>query len=286
MTLGLDLGANSIGWALIADVEKRIVASGVRVFPEGVDKFDTKKEKSKSEDRRMSRGMRRQTARRSRRKRLLRGGVVTAGLWPANLAEALRIGALDPYQLRRRGLDHALTPYEFGRALLHINQRRGFLSNRKQDRERKAEIKGMLAEINVLTGKINSANCRTLGEYLAKQLEADPLAPVRKQHTRRDMFEQEFELLWETQAKYHPQLLTETLKYGVLGRQPSVRNPVPRPKGAASLDMFGLHGLIFFQRPLYWPKSVVGQCELEPNRNALRKGRPLGTTIPPAPGRQ
>ena len=42
-TLGLDLGPNSIGWALIeegADAEKsRIVDMGVRVFPEGVDAF-------------------------------------------------------------------------------------------------------------------------------------------------------------------------------------------------------------------------------------------------------
>ena len=44
-TLGLDLGANSIGWSLVAD--DRIVAAGVRVFPEGVDNFDTRKEKPK-----------------------------------------------------------------------------------------------------------------------------------------------------------------------------------------------------------------------------------------------
>ena len=31
-----------------------------------------------------------------------------------------------------------------------------------------------------------------------------------------------------------------------------------------ALDAFGLFGLIFFQRPMYWPKSVVGLCELEP----------------------
>ncbi|MFN9112629.1 MAG: type II CRISPR RNA-guided endonuclease Cas9, partial [Bacteroidota bacterium] len=30
------------------------------------------------------------------------------------------------------------------------------------------------------------------------------------------------------------------------------------------LDLFGLHGLIFFQRKMYWRTSVIGRCELEP----------------------
>ena len=62
ITLGLDLGPNSIGWALIDEDEKQIVDLGVRVFPEGVENFDTKKEQSKNENRRLARSMRRQTA--------------------------------------------------------------------------------------------------------------------------------------------------------------------------------------------------------------------------------
>jgi len=62
--LGFDLGANSIGWALV-ESDKRIIASGVRVFPEGVDHFDTKKEKPKMEARRVARAMRRQIIRRA-----------------------------------------------------------------------------------------------------------------------------------------------------------------------------------------------------------------------------
>jgi CRISPR-associated protein Cas1 len=44
--LGLDLGPNSIGWALVLDDqenESRLVDTGVRVFTEGLDKFDTGK---------------------------------------------------------------------------------------------------------------------------------------------------------------------------------------------------------------------------------------------------
>jgi len=48
ITLGLDLGPNSIGWALIREdsddpSQSGIVDVGVRVFPEGVDAFDTSK---------------------------------------------------------------------------------------------------------------------------------------------------------------------------------------------------------------------------------------------------
>ena len=41
----------------------------------------------------------------------------------------------DPFALRAKGLDQALLPEEFARALFHINQRRGFKSNRKTDKK-------------------------------------------------------------------------------------------------------------------------------------------------------
>ena len=55
MILGLDLGPNSIGWALVDVQGHRIAASGARVFPEGVDAFDTAKEKSRTQERRVKR---------------------------------------------------------------------------------------------------------------------------------------------------------------------------------------------------------------------------------------
>ena len=53
--------------------------------------------------------------------------------------------ACDPYRLRAEGLDRRLEPHEIGRALLHINQRRGFRSNRRADRKAKADEKGKIA---------------------------------------------------------------------------------------------------------------------------------------------
>ena len=139
IVLGLDLGPNSIGWALIKDdsddpENSELIDLGVRVFPEGVDAFDTGKEKSRNEDRRVARGMRRQVLRRVRRRRYLRQALIEAGLWPADETEQAKLYALNPYPLRAKALNEKLTPHEIGRVLLHLNQRRGFLSNRKKDR--------------------------------------------------------------------------------------------------------------------------------------------------------
>ena len=285
--LGLDLGPNSIGWALVDDdldnpAESRLVDLGVRVFPEGVDNFDTGKELSKNEGRRIARGMRRQIRRRARRRRLLRTSLIEAGLWPADEAAESELYQLDPYELRARALSERLEPFEIGRVLLHLNQRRGFLSNRKKDRGDK-EVQGMLAEINENERERKEGGFDTIGAWLAdKQANMDHAARhegdhVRNRHLARQQYEDEFEAIWTAQAEHHPNLLTDQLKYGSVGKQPYPVKPIPRPdkqgrdefsrrRAKLLLQAFGLHGLVFFQRPMYWPKSVVGLCELEPKQ--------------------
>jgi CRISPR-associated endonuclease Csn1 len=266
-TLGLDIGSNSIGWALIDGPNKRIVATGVRVFPEGVDRDQKGGELSKNETRRVARGMRRQIARRARRKRKLRDALVIAGLLPADPAAQRELDGSDPYHLRRRALDEKLEPFEIGRLLIHLNQRRGFLSNRKADKQKKKEDSETLAEISALAAEIAQAGHRTLGEHLAAAYQADSLVRIRGKHTRRDMYEQEFEVIWEEQRKHHPELLTDELKNGTRGTQSYPRAPERVGHDAATaLRHVGLHGLIFFQRAMYWPKSIVGQCELDPKQ--------------------
>ena len=49
--LGLDLGTNSIGWAIIDDGAKKIIDCGVRIFPEGVNRDTKGAEVSKNETR-------------------------------------------------------------------------------------------------------------------------------------------------------------------------------------------------------------------------------------------
>ena len=69
--LGLDLGTNSIGWALIED--NVILGMGSRIFPEGVVNLGEGegRETSKNASRTEARGVRRQIFRRRLRKRYL-----------------------------------------------------------------------------------------------------------------------------------------------------------------------------------------------------------------------
>lgn len=274
--LGLDLGPNSVGWALISEDGKnpdhsKIIDLGVRVFTEGVDAFDTGKEKSRNEDRRNSRGMRRQVARRARRTRYLKQALIDKGLFPKDSATQEELLNSDPYELRARALDAPLTPHEIGRVLLHLNQRRGFLSNRKKDRG-DSEVKGMLAEISELAAEIEQSGARTFGEYLHRKRQHDEFDRVRNLHTRRDWFEDEFAKIWDAQQPHHKELLTNQLRYGLKGSQSYPRKPTDRGRNDELLDLYGLHGLIFFQRTMYWPKSVVGLCELESKEKRCPRG--------------
>lgn len=279
--LGLDLGSASIGWALVDTTASTIVASGVRVFPEGVDRDKQGGEVSKNENRRRVRGQRRQIARRARRKRVLRAALVEAGLYPPDASAQARLEAdLDPYDLRARAVAERLEPFEIGRCLVHLAQRRGFLSNRRSDRSKKSEKSKLLAAMSQLAEEIEGSGSPTLGTYLARSIAARCGAPggpdgaggpvatpdhrVRGRHTRRQMYDQEFDAIWSTQAPFHPDLLTDDLKYGQRGRQEFPAKPVHPRKGTTHLQHFGLHGILFFQRPMYWPKDAVGFCELEP----------------------
>lgn len=244
--LGLDIGSTSIGWALVEDRggTGEILASGVRVFPEGVDRDQQGGEQSKSQSRREARGARRQHARRSRRKRELIEYLKDIGLLPTDKHGFERVVEMNPYPLRARGLSEPLEAHEIGRVLMHLNQRRGFRSNRKTDKAKPNETKGMLAEISTLAERIDKTGCQTLGEYLYK-LSQNRIKPgegepptIRNRHTRRDMYEEEFTRILEAQQAHHPDLLTKEV--------------VER-----------LHRLIFFQREMYWPMSMVGACDLE-----------------------
>lgn len=277
VTLGLDIGSNSVGWALIDEAAGKMLGIGVRVFPEGVDRDTSGAEHPKNEQRRIVRGHRRQIARRARRKAAVRKALIDVGWWTGESVEA--IASTDPYELRSRGLDQALTLPEFGRVLLHLSQRRGFLSNRKADRGRAKENSATLLEISALKDSIEQSGARTLGEYLHR-LRLDAGTPnaiqIRNKHTLRLMFEDEFEALWTAQERFHPELRDEAraLKYGRQGRQAYPREPKPlkrRREGNTILQEYGFHGLLFFQRSLYWPKSVIGRCELEPREKRCER---------------
>ncbi len=264
--LGLDLGVQSIGWALVdVNAEGRPIGlrrAGVRCFESGVGsetQIEMGKDESANAARRLARLQRRQAWRHARRRKKVFGILQAAGLLPAGtvstpadrdallkkldrelLSElglcADRIGAhLLPYRLRAAALDRALPAHALGRALYHLAQRRGFLSNRKSvtDDDKKGEVKAGIAELH---NKMVDAGARTLGEYLAT---LDPEEErIRARWTdRKTMLLPEFQAIWAAQSAHHA-FLTAELKEN-------------------------LFRAIFFQRPLKSQKSLVGWCDLE-----------------------
>jgi len=137
--LALDLGTTSLGWAMVqldkTNNPNAIIKAGVRIFsdgrePAGKGQIGT----SLAATRRAARAMRRRRDRLLKRKVRMEKTLIDHGFFPANEAERKALVTLNPYDLRAKGLDKALTPAEFARAIFHINQRRGFKSNRKTDK--------------------------------------------------------------------------------------------------------------------------------------------------------
>jgi CRISPR-associated endonuclease Csn1 len=242
-TLGLDLGTNSVGWAMVAREGEvfengRCILAGVRVFPEGVPNLNEKKEQAPGQTRREKRSLRRVTYRRRQRRHLLRRILTDKGLLPCDSQAIAALMKANPYELRARGLAEPLKPHEIGRALYHLCQRRGFKSNRKTASDDENKVTKDAGE---LQAEIEEAGCRTLGQYRAKRIaqkEDGDGVRVRGRYTLRAMYEHEFETLWAAQAQHRPDLLTDALKAQV-------------------------HEAIFYQRPLRFDPEVIGDCELE-----------------------
>lgn len=270
LILGLDIGTNSIGWALLevkGQDQGRIVGSGVRVYEAGMEGLiEQGKEESRNKNRRDARLYRRNLQRRARRMGGLWALLQSSGLLPEGKAEGIlpkldkglsetwtkklgldtrdKVGEktqfshVFPYFLRARALDEKLSCHELGRALYHLAQRRGFLSNRKAAPKKKEEEKGMKAEISELQGKINESDVRTLGEYFSRLNPEE--GRIRSKHTSRKMYQEEFEAIWNAQSPHYPTILTEELKKKV-------------------------SHAIFYQRPLKIRKEFIGTCEHEHN---------------------
>ena len=134
--LALDLGSTSLGWAMIrlnaASEPTAVIKAGVRIFSDGRNPKDGS---SLAVTRREARGMRRRRDRLLKRKARMMQTLVAHGFFPADATKRKELETINPYSLRAKGLDEALKPEEFARALFHINQRRGFKSNRKTDKK-------------------------------------------------------------------------------------------------------------------------------------------------------
>ncbi|MBN9464021.1 MAG: type II CRISPR RNA-guided endonuclease Cas9 [Brevundimonas sp.] len=155
-----------------------------------------------------------------------------------NADEAKLVETRDPYVLRARALDERLEPREIGRALFHLNQRRGFKSNRKAERGRKENEDGKIETgAKALDAAMHDAGARTLGEFLngreTKRVRMGGENQTYDFYPQRRHVEAEFEEIWSAQAHHHPDLLTDEAKAA-------------------------LHRILFFQRDL--KDQEVGKC--------------------------
>ncbi len=275
--LGLDLGTNSIGWALIDDVQNKIVGIGSRIFPMGVENLGEGegREISKNAGRTGARGVRRQFFRRRLRKKILLKSLSDNNMCPIDTADfedwkktkqfpsdkLANWFALNPYELRQKALNEKLTLEEIGRIFYHLIQRRGFLSNSRksggEDDEKGTIYKGVAKEGKIgITETQESIQDKTLGSYLFEiypkenQPFQDGLERIRNRYTTRKMYVEEFELIWNKQSQFHLNL-NEDLKTLFGGRK---------------LDGYKEDGILFHQRPLRSQKHLVGNCSFEPTK--------------------
>lgn len=264
--LGLDLGTNSIGWAIVEREGETfsLKDKGVRIFQEGV-KIEKGVEGSKAAERTKFRSARRIKFRRKLRKiELLKALTefdycpqLTEGdlkLWrykkqyPLN-KEFVEWWRTDdktrktPYFYRNKAVTEKLNlenredRYVIGRAFYHIVQRRGFLSNRLEGKkETLGDVKKEIAGINEQKGE------QTLGQFFyGKYLKGEK---IRDTYTHREEhYLEEFNRICEFQNL--PLELVAKVKKA-----------------------------IFYQRPLRSQKGLVGKCVFEKNRTRCSVSRP------------
>lgn len=279
-TLGLDLGSNSLGWAILDDITGDILGKGVVVFPEGIDAANDTLE-TPAAIRRAARMGRRMKFRRKTRKWQLLKVLLENGMCPLRpeeletwkktgaypLANKAFLGwlratdASNPYCDRAAAAEGKVEPFTLGRALYHICQRRGFKSSRKDGAaeidEETGEAKkpdkklgAVKADVARLTEEIAAAGVQTLGQYFYRRLEAEKgkvaKSRIRGRYTGRlEHYEKEFTVIMDAQ--------------GIAGDDPL---------------RVQLHRSIFMQRPLRSQKHLVGNCPLEPGNPRAQIGHP------------
>jgi CRISPR-associated endonuclease Csn1 len=265
--LGLDLGTNSVGWAVVdkeKDEQFRLIDKGVRIFQEGV-KSEKGKEISRAAERTGYRSARRNKYRRKLRKIKLLQALCEFGYCPALSKEELNDwrykkiypknkafldwqrtneeSSINPYYFRALAVEQKLDlsqeeeRYQLGRAFYHMVQRRGFLSNRLEGtKESEGAVKKSIAEINKAKGS------RTLGQFFyEKYLKGEKIRDIYTH--REEHYLDEFKTITKFQE------LPDTFAEKV-------------------------HKAIFFQRPLKSQKGLIGKCVFETNKPKCPISRP------------
>lgn len=260
--LGLDLGTNSIGWAITEqqDDNYTLLDKGVDIFQEGVARTKSGEEpmvKTRTDARALRRHYHRRRLRKIELLKVLIANDLCSYLdkeqldnwrykkqYPLNDEFMLWLRSSDsnnPYADRYKALTEQLNlsvtadRYALGRALYHLSQRRGFLSNRKEEGGDNGAIKGAIKQLDE---DMAAAGCGYLGEFYYKLFLAGEKIRTGDGYGyagRIAHYEKEFKAICEKQN------LSEELQNA-------------------------LHRAIFFQRPLKSQKGLVGNCTFEKDK--------------------
>lgn len=259
--VGLDVGVSSVGVAIIQEEKNKKVIKelAVRIVPEDPNfqgKFYSGNTASKNLLRTTSRGIRRGYQRTKLRKSKLYSFLKELKMFPDE--ELIKLDELSLYKLRNDSLERKLSLQEFGRILIHLNQRRGFLSNRKSKtaEENSSEYKQTIAQLE------NNLKNKTIGQQLYSELlEADSLQNItlRKRTYLRSSYIEEFERIWNFQKTFYPEILT--------GDSAS--------KNKSSVYQKLKSEILFYQRPLKSQKGLVCDCAFEKHHKAISKSSPF-----------
>lgn len=218
--LGLDLGTNSIGWAVVNEGEKEnekssIVKLGVRVNPLTVDEL-TNFEKGKSittnADRTLKRSMRRNLQRyKLRRENLIEALKENHIISDESiLTENGNRTTFETYRFRAKAATEEIPLDAFARVLLMINKKRGYKSSRKAKSTEEGQlIDGMavakqLYEKDLTPGQFTLALLKSGKNYVPSFYRSD--------------LQNEFDKIWNFQSEFYPSILTESLKKNLEGK--------------------------------------------------------------------
>ena len=248
--LGLDLGVGSIGSAVIALDEENnatdIIDAGVRIFEvsEGAEK------------RRIKRTARKNLVRTRKRLELLAKILYENNLWANETPEGTRkLRAKSPYEIRYNALYGQLeNPHYIGRAILHLAKHRGagFVSASQEIKEEVLEEgerpKKKLSTYDMMSKHLQESNSQTIGEFFYKRIqESYENKDYNKRVVRqrkyalannivdyaipRYLVKDEFNIIWDRQSKYFPQMQKEGLKQQVYNILFYEKNAVPYATG-------------------------------------------------------
>ena len=272
--LGIDTGTNSLGWAVVDKDDAgdyTLVRKGSLIFQEGV-KIEKGIESSKASERTGHKALRKHYFRRRLRKIEVLKVLLKYSWCPPLSDEDLHLWHVkkeyplddaflawqrtdekfgrNPYYYRHLCLHEKLDlseeseRYIIGRAMYHLAQRRGFLSNRidQSDEKESGKVKESISD---LSNEMKNAGCAFLGDYFYKLYKEQGVAvKIRNRYTdREEHYKKEFYEICKVQ-------------------------------GLDAEQIRDLERALYFQRPLKSQRQGVGRCTMEKSRARCADSHP------------